>query len=41
MNNEWNEAGTKPDHPCLCQTKAIQGKTHGSGVWFHDCTSRH
>lgn len=19
--SEWNDAGTKPDHPCLCQTK--------------------
>lgn len=20
MNDEWNDAGTKPDHPCLCET---------------------
>jgi len=23
MNNAWNDAGTKPDHPCLCVTKHL------------------
>lgn len=21
QSDAWNEAGTKPDHPCLCETK--------------------
>jgi len=30
QSDAWNEAGTKPDHPCLCLTD------HGdkSGTWF-------
>jgi hypothetical protein len=26
----WNEAGTTPDHPCLCETRT----KGGSKVWF-------
>lgn len=30
QSDVWNEAGTKPDHPCLCETRECEG----FGTWF-------
>lgn len=38
QSDAWNEAGTKPDHPCLCQTRHVSdGAIHDSldpDDWF-------
>lgn len=36
--SEWNDAGTKPDHPCLCETKTdeykVQWYQYFNGTFF-------
>ncbi len=32
----WNEAGTKPDHPCLCETEVGKLKGNYFQYWNGD-----
>jgi hypothetical protein len=48
VSDAWNDAGTKPDHPCLCETKtklvgkdALTGFQYWNGeYWGFACGSK-